>query len=208
MSANNMHVHIQEGMWVHKTQEKSPAIDVTGVDQHRGIVYIGSLDTYEEPKTMSIDDLLNNYMQISLEANIMGGKVKQQNSLLGGLDKEGDVPRVENTEEQGEELLDDVSKSTDIVMTPITPSINVSVDINSAEYRMIADAIKLSEGNDSLYNGDVDVKFDFDIDKIANVAKMFNIDSSKVADVVLSTDLGVETLKAVFVAILEKVIEK
>ncbi len=199
--------NIKEGIWFHKTNENEPSIEVTGVDQHRKYVYVGATDTFTEPITMGFDELLRNYQSPSLETFLNDGKVPQNqpNALLGGLDKEGDVPKTETIDQaisQADSM--DIELLPHVVKPTFTP--NVTIDKNSSEYRMISDAITLSRGDESEFNDTIDIKFSFDIDKVATVSKMFNIGAEKTADVVLSDEDGVNALKEVFVAILEKVI--
>lgn len=201
---------IKEGVWFHKTDEKSPSIEVSGVDHHRKVVYIGDITSMSiDPQTMSFDDLLRDYQHPSLEQFVSGGKhvPKQSNSLLGGLSKEGD----EVKSEVKDEIVETIENSEKAVFVEpknikFTPS--KDLDKNSTEYRMISDTISLSRGSESAYEGTVDVKFSFDIDKVSKVAKMFDIDSEKVADIVLSDSDGVLALKEVFVSILKEVISK
>ncbi len=72
---------ICEGMWVHKTQDKSTALDVVAVDYHRKTV------TLSTDLVMTFDELTRDYMSTADPFGDIGGDL-MMGGLLGGLDKE------------------------------------------------------------------------------------------------------------------------
>lgn len=194
---------VREGLWVHKTKEKSPCLEVIGCDYHRKTV------TIVGGEQMDMEALVKDYMIPSLEGMDLGRLEKE--SLLGGLDKEGNQPR--NFEDEPfVDTVDEVLKQAPQYIQETIPQTSQIINTNkvvelTSEQRMLRDALNISKGNKTTIETDVKIEFDFDVNKIIQLSKMFEIDSDKVVDIILSTDDGIEILKDVLRGVVRKISE-
>lgn len=200
-----MSVIVTEGFWVHKTKEESRALEVVAVDNHRKMV------TLVDQKTMTFGELTANYLKPSL--------VGSGRNLLGGLDGENDLPRhVEHPNQVSQKFIDaphsleeriisnDVKErrltiEDDTVCEKLTM---VAIGKPSDEVAtLLAPALKMASGKQVVVESDIKVEFDFDINKITSMAKVFEIDSKEVAKAILNTKEGQKAL----VSVLESIIK-
>lgn len=180
---------VQEGMWVHKTIEKSPSIEVIGCDFHRKTV------TLPDNRTMDMETLVKDYMIPRFEGVDLGRFETDQ--LLGGLNKESNQPRQIYKDE-----VDQVIEKAENVTVVHEKSINLEEELTPSQ-RMLFDSINLTSGQETKVDTDIQANFNFDIKKIIQMAKIFDIDSENVVKSILATENGQQTLELILTNIVD-----
>ncbi len=211
---------VREGLWVHKTEEKSRAIEVVGVDYHRKQVRLS------DEKVWTFDELLKNYFLPSFGA-------QPTRNLLGDLDLENDVSKFDVIEDN-EKI--DGKKEIKLTIEETPPIIDLKIgkgsdelelderlngaqihNLNSGdklithEEKMISDALNISLKNDKnvvVDRENISVNFGYDILKITRMAKMFNIDNETVCNVLLSNPKTIDSLKSLLSSIIVSISEE
>lgn len=183
---------VQEGMWVHKTIEKSPSIEVIGCDFHRKTV------TLTDNRTMDMEKLVKDYMIPRFEGVDLGRFETDQ--LLGGLNKESNQPRQIYKDE-----VDQVIEKAENFAFLSEKSIKLEeeeVELPPSQ-RMLFDSINLTSGQETKVQTNIQANFNFDIKKIIQMAKIFDIDSENVVKSILATENGKQTLELILTNIVD-----
>lgn len=192
----NYREKIKEGIYFPLIGENASSIEVTDVN------FLEKFVILSDESRKSFDSLLKHYSNAELETIKLLEKSNSNKSMMGGLAKEIEI---------GENIIDPNLATTnfkgviEVKNTPIPQIDIITKKLHcSSEHDMLRNALNLSIDKETSVNVDTNIKFNFDILKIVEIANIFDINSDVIGDIILEDESNNGVLRDLLKSILEQ----